>query len=248
MSHRTHRPERARFVPGSDFLESRQLLSGARHAAHADLLTPPPVEVANATAILQAQAGADFQKLAADVQLVEQASHVTLGQFAMLEYDATTIDLAIKTSGLSTRQASLQLDGIQNTLDQSFLAGTSKGSGWSELESKVSTNLQGVMVNYVLTQAQVATTTPHGVISNSFVQQTFDQMKTVARMAQVTAAERAQILADEQAVIKDLGPNSNTNLGGAAPRDALTVWLDSQVPNFVHQRTLTGPRHPRVRP
>ncbi|MGC8643290.1 MAG: hypothetical protein ACP5XB_25820 [Isosphaeraceae bacterium] len=244
MSHRIHRPDRVRFVPGSDLLEPRQLLSGARHATHADLLPPPPVETASATAILQSQAGADFQKLAADLQNLEQASHVTPGQYATLEYDATTIDMAITTSGLPGRQAAIQLDAMQNVLDQSFLAGTYRGSGWSELESKVSANLHGVMVNYVLTQAQVAATTPHGVISNSFVQQTFDQMKTIARQAHVTAAEHAQILADEQAVIKDLGPTPDTNLGGAAPRNPLTVWLDSQVPNFVHART---PRinHPR---
>lgn len=242
MSHRTHRTDRARFVPEADYLESRQLLSaGAGAAAHADLLVPPAIETANATAMLQAQAGPDFQKLAADLQQLEQASRVTPGQFAMLQYDATTIDLAIKSSGLAARQASLQLNAMQNTLDQSFLASANKGSGWTELETKVSASLNGVMVNYMLTQTQVAATTPHGVISNSFVQQTFDQMKTVARMAHVNAAEHAQIIADEQAVMRDLGPNSTTNLGGATPRDPLTVWLDSQVPNFVHRRILSRP-------
>jgi hypothetical protein len=217
-------------------LERRQLLSKGGHIAHADLLAPPAAEVANATSVLQTRAPQDFPQLAADLLQVEQESKVRPGQFALLEYDATTIDLAIKSSSLSTRQASQQLDALQNVLDQSFLAGTYRGSGWSELETKVSADLYGVMVNYVLTQSQVAAMTPRGVISNQFVQQTFNQMKTIARQAHVTAAEHAQIVTDEQAVIRDLGPNPNVNLGGSAPRNPLTVWLDGQVPSFVHKR------------
>jgi hypothetical protein len=236
MHRRNRWASQSRFVPGSDCLEPRQLLSAASHLTHADLLAPPATEVANATAILQTQAGPDFQKLQNDLQRVEQASGVRPGQFATLEFDATTIDLAIKTSGLSSRQASLQLNALQNVLDQSFLAGTYKGSGWSELETKVSGDLNGVMVNDVLSQSQVAATTPHGVISNQFVQLTFNQMKTIARQAHVTAAEHAQIVTEEQAVINDLGPTPNTNLGGSVPRNPLTVWLDSQVPSFVHKR------------
>jgi len=217
-------------------MESRRLLSKAVHQLHADLLTPPPAEVANATAVLETRASQDFQKLSADLQQVEQASRVRPGQFALLEYDATTIDLAIKSAGISQRQSSQQLDALQNVLDQSFLAAGFKGSGWTELEQKVSADLNGVVVNYVLSQSQVAATTPHGAISNIFIQDTFDQMKMIAREAHVTAAEHALIQTDEQAILKDLGPAPVMNLGGAAPRDPLTVYVDSQVPNFVHKR------------
>ena len=233
---RNRRTERAKLVPDAERLEARWLPS----VAHADLLSPPAAEVANATAVLESKAGQDFQKLSTDLQRVEQASGVRPGQFALLEYDATTIDLAIASSGVSKKQSSQQLDGLQNVLDQSFLAASFKGSGWSELESKVSADLYGVSVNYVFTQSQVAATSPHGAISNIFVQDTFDQMKTIAREAHVTAAEHALIQADEQAIIRDLGPALDMNLGGVAPRpaDGLPRWPGPQLrPQALRQRS-----------
>ncbi|MGB2609450.1 MAG: hypothetical protein WBC80_10765, partial [Isosphaeraceae bacterium] len=70
----------------------------------------------------------------------------------------------------------------------------------------------------------------------------YDQMKVVAREAHVTRAEHDQIAADEQAIVRDLGPAPAMNLGGAVPRDPLTVYLDSQVPNFVHAPTIVRRR------
>jgi hypothetical protein len=195
--------------------------------------------VANATAVLESRAGQDFQRLSADLQQLEQSSGVRPGQFAVLEYDATTMDLAIKSSSeLTTKQASLQLDALQNVLDQSLLAAGNTGKGWDQLEQKVSSSLSGVVVNDILSQAQVAATMPSGVISNQQIQNTYDQMKFIAREARVTRAEHAQIVTDEQAVVQDLGPAPDLNLGGASPRDPLTVYLDGQVPNFVHAPTI----------
>jgi len=218
-------------------------LSSATHPTHADLLAPPAVEVANATAVLESRAGQDFQKLSADLQRLEQASGVRPGQFAVLEFDATTMDLAIRSSSeITTKQSSLQLDALQNVLDQSLLAASNTGGGWDQLEQKVASDLSGVVVNDFLNQAEVAATTPHGVISNQLVQDTYDQMKLVAREARVTRAEHEQIVADEEAIVQDLGPAPDMNLGGAAPRDPLTVYLDSQVPNFVHAPTIVRRR------
>ena len=156
QSRRDRRADRAKLIPESECLEARLRLSSAAHVTHADLLAPPAVEVANATAVLESRAGQDFQKLSADLQRVEQASGVRPGQFALLEYDATTMDLAIKSSSeLTTKQSSLQLDALQNTLDQSFLAASNTGSGWKRLEQKVASDLSGVVVNVVLDQAVV---------------------------------------------------------------------------------------------
>ncbi|HKM56084.1 MAG TPA: hypothetical protein VJY33_21940 [Isosphaeraceae bacterium] len=232
---RDRRADRAKLIPQSECLEARLLLSSAAHVTHADLLSPPALEVANATAVLESRAGQDFQKLSADLQRLEQASGVRPGQFALLESDVTTMDLAIKSSSeLASKQSSLQLDALQNVLDQSFLAASNTGSGWNQLEQKVSSDLYGVVVNDVLNQAEVAAIMPNGVISNQKVQDTYDQMKVIAREAHVKRAEHDQIVADEQAIVRDLGPAPDMNLGGAAPRDPLTVYLDSQVPNFVH--------------
>ncbi len=240
---RDRKADRAKLVPQSECLEARQLLSRAAHVTHADLLAPPAVEVANATAVLESRAGQDFQRLSADLQQLEQSSGVRPGQFAVLEYDATTMDLAIKSSTeITTKQASLQLDALQNTLDQSFLAASNTGGGWDQLEAKVSSDISGVVVNDFLSQAQVAATMPNGVISNQQIQNTYDQMKLIAREARVTRAEHAQIVTDEQAVLQDLGPAPDLNLGGAVARDPLTVYLDSQIPNFVHAPTIVRRR------
>ena len=219
------------------------LLSSAGHVTHADLLAPPAVEVANATAALESRAGQDFQKLSADLQRVEQASGVRPAQFALLESDATTMDLAIKSSSqLASKQSSLQLDALQNVLDQSFLAASNTRSGWNQLEQKVTSDLYGVSVNDVLNQAEVAAIMPNGTISNQLLQDTYDRMKVIAREAHVTQAEHDQIAADEQAIVQDLGPAPDMNLGGTAPRDPLTVYIDSQVPNFVHVPTIVRRR------
>ncbi len=236
-------PNRSKLSPQTELLEGRLLLSKSAHPTHADLLVPPAAEVANATAALKSRAGQDFQKLAADFQSVEQNSKVRPGQFAVLEFDATTLDLAIKTSAtLTTKQSSVQLDAMQSILDESFLSASDTRGGWDELEQKLAQNLSGVMVNYVLSQATVAATTPNGVVSNALVQDTFSQMKLIAREADVTAAERQQIVTDEQAVIGDLGPSPDMSLGGALPRNPLTVYIDSQVANFVHAPTIVRRR------
>jgi hypothetical protein len=242
-SRRDRRADRAKLILGTECLEARLLLSSAAHVTHADLLAPPAVEVANATAALESRAGQDFQKLSADLQRVEQASGVRPGQFALLESDATTMDLAIKSSSeLTSKQSSLQLDALQNVLDQSFLAASNTGSGWNQLEQKVASDLYGVIVNDVLNQAEIAAIMPNGAISNQLVQDTYVQMKVIAREAHVTGAEHAQIAADEQAIVRDLGPTPEMNLGGTTPRDPLTVYLDSQVPNFVHVPTIVRRR------
>ena len=235
---RGRRAVRAKFLPGSECLEARVLLSRPAHVTHADLLAPPSAEVANATAALVSHAGQDFQKLSTDLQHVEEASSVRPGQFALLEYDATILDLAIESSSaLATKQSSLQLNAMQNVLDQSFLAASNTGDGWKQLEQKVSSSLSGVIVNDFLNESTVQATMPNGAVSNQLVQDIFGQMKIIAREARVTRAEHDQIVADEQAVLQDLGPASSMNLGGVSPRNPLTVYLDSQVPSFVHAPT-----------
>ncbi len=207
------------------------MLSGV---VHNDLLAPPSGEAANAQAILQNQAGSDFQVLTADLQRIEQASQVRKGEFAVLESDIATLDHAIETaSTISVRQATLQMNELQNVLDQSFLAGTYRSGGWKQLEQKVAASLTGVIVNQVMNQSSVKATMPNGVVSNQLVQDTFNQMRLIAREASVTTAEHARIVADQQAILRDLGPDPNVNLGGALPRNPLTVYLDAQVPAFV---------------
>ena len=181
---RDRRANRSRLSPQTESLERRQLLSGSAHPTHADLLVPPAAEVANATSVLESRAGQDFQKLATDLQTLEQASKVRPGQFAELELDATTLDLAIKTSStLASKQSSVQLYAVQNT-STSLLASATGERLRGQLEKQVADSLSGVIVNYVLSQAQVAATLPNGVVSNALVQDTYSQMKLIAREAE----------------------------------------------------------------
>ena len=61
-------------------------------------------------------------------------------------------------------------------------------------------------------------------------------MEIVAHEAHVSTANHTVIAADQQVIAKDLGPSPNTDLGGVAPRDPLTVYFDGQVAGFVHKR------------
>jgi hypothetical protein len=61
-------------------------------------------------------------------------------------------------------------------------------------------------------------------------------LQTVAKQARVTGVERRKLIADEKAIDTALGPNVDTTLGGAVPRDPVVVYYDGQVAHFVHKR------------
>jgi hypothetical protein len=192
--------------------------------------------VANASSLLASRTGADFQKLATDFHRVEQTSSVRPGQFALLNSDAATIDQAIESAGLPAKQEMQDLGELQNVIDSSFLVGSFQHGGWSQLQQRLSSALSGVAISYQLTQQQVTSMYPTGAISSQLLQQTFNQMEVVAHEAHVSMANHTMIASDQQVIAKDLGPSPNTDLGGAAPRDPLTVYFDGQVASFVHKR------------
>jgi hypothetical protein len=230
------RSMRFEFSPNSECLEARQLMSKTAPAQHPDFLSPPPAVVANAASLLASRTGPDFQKLATDFHRVEQTASVRPGQFALLNGDAATIDQAIESAGLPAKQATQDLDELQNAIDSSVLAASDQHGGWAQLQQRLNSAVSGVSVSYQLTQQQVASMYPTGVISSQLLQQTFTQMEVVAHEAHVSTANHDMIVADEQAIAQILGPSPNTNLGGAVPRDPLTVYFDGQVASFVRKR------------
>ena len=62
------------------------------------------------------------------------------------------------------------------------------------------------------------------------------QMEAVAREAHVSVSSHTLIASDKQAIAAGLGPSPNIDLGDAAPRDPLNVYVDGQVSSFVHRR------------
>jgi hypothetical protein len=176
--------------------------------------------VSNATAVLSRAAGPDLQKYAGDLSRVEQSSRVTRAQFAHLASDATALAEAIESSlTLEPSAVTQQLDELQDTIDAAFLATNARAGAWNQLQQEMASALYGT----TLTSPQLP-------------QQTFAQMRVVARAAHVSPADHQELVADEKAIAADMGPNVNANLGGAGPRDPLVVYYDGQVAGFVHQR------------
>ena len=151
------------------------------------ICSPPAVEVANATAALESRAGQDFQKLSSDLSALEQASGVRPGQFAVLEYDATTLDLAIKSSSeLTTKQASSTTQRHAEYTRPVITGRQQHGKRLGSARAESLIDLSGVIVNDVLDQAEVAATMPNGVVSNHWFRIRISQMQLIAREAHVT--------------------------------------------------------------
>jgi hypothetical protein len=198
-------------------MEPRRLLS-ASSAPSAAFLLPGSAEVARAQSVIASGAGPAFSNYAGELQRVEASSHVTPAQFATLDSDAEQLAQAIETANLTPAAITEQLDQLQDTVDQSFLAASYKKDGWSQMQTQLDDALYGVS------------------ITTNLPGQTYSQMQLIAREAHVTLAEHKALVADEQAITTALGPRVDTNLGGASPRDPLVVYDNGQVNQFVHKR------------
>jgi hypothetical protein len=211
----------ARLSPEFDALEARQLPSNAA-APLSGFLSPGAAEVATATSVVSSGAGPTFSKYASDLQKVEQSSRVTPAQFEGLQADGAALAQEIESSNLASVAVTQQLVELQDVLDQSFLATKIGNSGWTQLQQQLDNALYGVIIT---NPAQQVT-----------AQQTLTQMQVVARAAHATAADHQELVADEKAVMAALGPNVDSNLGGATPRDPLVVYYNGQVTKFAHKR------------
>ena len=149
---------------------------------------------------------------------MEKSSRVTPAQFATLDSDAEQLAQWIQTANLTSQAETQQLDQLQDTVDQSFLAASYKRTGWSQVQTQLDDALYGTS------------------LTTNLLGQTYAQMQLIAREAHVTLAEHKALVADEQAVTKALGPQVDTDLGGTSPRDPLVVYYNGQVNQFVHKR------------
>jgi hypothetical protein len=197
-------------------MEERRLLSAA--TAPAAFLVPGAAEVAKAQSVMSSSAPKPFQKYATDLQRLEQSSRVTPVQLGHLENDAVQLATSIQSSSLDSQAVSQQLVLLQDTVDQSFLAASDRQKGWTQLENQLSSALFDVPM------------------TTDLPQQTFIQMRIIARAAHVTQVEQEQLTADELALNAALGARVNSDLGGSVPRDPMVIYYNGQVAQFVHKR------------
>jgi hypothetical protein len=203
-------------------MEARRLLS-AGSAPSAGYLSPGAAEVSKAQSVMSSGAAQAFQNYATDLERLELSSGVTRAQFNNLANDVEQLVQDIEMSSDTTNpeppeEMAYQLITLQNVVDQSFLAGSYRKAGWTQLQTQLSDALDGV------------------TISTDLPQQTFTQMQRIARAAHVTLAENQQLTADQQALTTALGPHVDSQLGGTDPRDPVVVYYDGQVNQFAHKR------------
>jgi hypothetical protein len=181
-------------------------------------LSPTSAVVAKAQAVVTAGAAAEFSRYQADLQKAEASSRVTPAAFANLKADASSLEAAIETAPLTSQAVSQDLVALQDIMDQSFLEASNSSSQWNAVSQEMGQALYGV------------------VFTTNLPNQAFADMRTVAKEARVTPAERKRLLNDEQAIATALGPNVQTALGGSVHRDPVVVYYDGQVTQFVHKR------------
>lgn len=195
-------------------LEGRTVMSTAISGG---FLSPTSAAVARAEAVISGKAAAEFARYQADLQRAEASSRVTPAAFANLKSDGTSLDEAIDTAQLTSQAAAQDPIEVQDLLDQAFLDGGLNSSQWNQVSQQMGEALYGV------------------VFTTNLPNEAFSDMQTVAREAHVTAAERQRLQSDEKAIAAALGPNADSSLGGAVPRDPLVVYYDGQVTQFVHK-------------
>jgi hypothetical protein len=227
--HPEYRRTSTRRRPQSDELESRRLLSKTLAPAEG-YLSPGAGEVAKAQSMMSSVAGPAFQTYASDLHRLAQSSGVTPRQFAALKSDVqqlvVDIDSSDQMNGTAPQAETQQFIMVQDAVDQAFVAGGYTKAEWNSLETELADGLSN---------ANITTNVP---------QQTVNEMRAIARAAHVTAAERQQLTADEQALLNVLGAHASSDLGGSTPRDPVVVYYEGQVNQFVHQRE-AAPGSPR---
>ena len=211
-SRRSGRRARA---PRCEGLEARTVLSASLSGG---FLTPSATAVSKAESVIQGGAAAEFAKYQADLQKAEAMSRLSASAFANLKSDASQLEAEINTAPLTSQAQDQDLVLLQDIMDQAFIDGSDNSSQWSTVSQEMGKALNGV------------------VFTTNLPNQAYTDMQTVAQQAHISASMRAKLQKDEQAIIRALGPNVNTALGGSVPRDPVLVYFDAQVTQFVHRK------------
>ena len=213
--------------PGCAALDGRLLLSTVA-AAPAVLPTPSAAAVANAAAELNALNPSGFARLQNELAQAEGHSRVTPALASTLAQDEVTLDRAIETLGQGRSTPSDLLTNVNNLndkIDNAFFGDMIEASPefidslrWAVEKPESWGQLKGDLSSLS--------------ISPSVIHQTAHQMEVVARAVHLTPQLKRAFW--NNPLIASLGSNPDTNLGpGAAGLDAVQVYLDAQVNNFI---------------
>jgi hypothetical protein len=204
-----------RTEPECEVLEARALLAATVSAGS---FSPSADVVAKAQSVISGGAAAEFSRYQADLQHAEASSRLTAAAFANLKSDDTSLIDAIEVAPLTPQAQTQDLVELQDVMDQTFIDASLNSSRWNQVSQQLGIALYGV------------------TFTTNLPDQAFTDMQTVAKQARVTGVERQKLVADEKAIDTALGPNVDTTLGGAVPRDPVVVYYDGQVAHFVHKR------------
>jgi hypothetical protein len=202
-----------------EVLDERRLLS-TMAATAAVLPVPTATAVAAAEATLNALNPTAFAQFQTDLAKAEGQSRVTSADVRKLARDEKIIDQTIESYSPDAKTTSTLLSQVQTDVDGAFLENTLAASSWAQEQQGLSQLL--------------AQSLPQVHISTFVIRDAIDQMKVVARAAGGTSQFNDAIAGDWTTLANELGTASNINLGtGSADLDALDVYYDAQVDNFV---------------
>ncbi len=209
------RPIFTKLRPACESMEDRRLFSTV-----AVLPAPSTTDVANAAAVLNALDPTTFAQFQSDLAHAESQSDVTPSQAHKLARDEKIIDQVVESAGLDANTRSTVLNQVQTDADNAFLETTLSASSWTQEQQALS---------QVLDQD-----VPSVHFSSFFIRDTINQMKVVARASRDAAPLNDAVTSDWAVLANDLSSTPDTNPApGAAGLDALQVYYDSQVNNFI---------------
>lgn len=125
-------------VPSIEALECRQLLT------------------ATSSSSAVALAHHEYDKYVGDLRDVELSSQATPAQYLALRDDARSIALAASGATLGRDPANARAVAVSLQLDRSLLDGSLGASGWAEVESRLTTNLDALAVPQPLIDRTIA--------------------------------------------------------------------------------------------
>ncbi len=199
--------------PACESLEGRQLMATAAGSTTLAVLSPPATAVSNAAEVLNSANPRLFARFQRALSVAERHSRLSMSDAGILAQDESQIDLAIRSSGLTTDNAQSTVNYVQDVIDYA-LVDTPR-----EL-AQDRTTLEQYLSNVPAAAPLVAPTV--------------SQMEIVAKAAHISPALRRALQADHENLTSDLGSNLNTDLGpGATDRDPFAVYYDGQVVDFI---------------
>jgi hypothetical protein len=177
------------------------------------VLSPPAAVVSNAAEVLNGANPRVFARFQRALSVAERHSHLSAADAGILAQDESEIDLAIRSSALTTDNAQSTVNYVQDVIDYALVDTP------HELAQDRAT-LEEYLSN-------VPAAAP-------LVSPTVSQMEIVAKATHLSPSLRKALQADHNILTSDLGSNLNTDLGpGATDRDPFTVYYDGQVGNFI---------------